>query len=175
MLQLKLRVNSVFKRNRRGDDMEVDSPARPESKMDEGETPVVDKDRPTDVLVDAATRKLSAPCPENAASSGTARLESEMGEGERRRPGVDEMSTTLRRGNSTNPDAGTGGLEHLVPWRVAMAATLSEMAYDEPKESLRELLLNLQLRDASVRRWKQSISEGRSRDAGSTTDTLRDW
>ena len=56
-----------------------------------------------------------------------------------------------------------------------MAATLSETAYDEPKESLRELLLNLQLRDASVCRWKQSISEGRSRDAGSTTDTLRDW
>src|SRR3989440_2475418 len=56
-----------------------------------------------------------------------------------------------------------------------MAATLSEMAYDEPKESLRELLLNLQLGDASVRRWKQSISEGRSRDAGSTTDTFRDW
>ena len=95
MLQLRLRVNSVFKRNRRGDDMEVDSPARPESKMDEGETPVVDKDRSTDVLVDAATWKLSAPCPENAASSGTARLESEMGEGERRRPGIDEMSTTL--------------------------------------------------------------------------------
>ena len=85
-----------------------------------------------------------------------------MGEGERRRPGVDEMSTTLRRGNGTNPDAGTGGLEHLVPWRVAMAATLSETAYDEPKESLRELLLNLQLGDASVRRWKQSISEGGS-------------
>ena len=56
-----------------------------------------------------------------------------------------------------------------------MAATLSETAYDEPKESLRELLLNLQLGDASVRRWKQIISEGRSRDAGSTTDTLRDW
>ena len=54
-LQLKLRVNSVFKRNRRGDDMEVDSPARPESKIDEGEMPVVGKDRSTDVLVDAAT------------------------------------------------------------------------------------------------------------------------
>ena len=76
--------------------MEVDSPARPESKMDEGETPVVGKDRSTDILVDAATWKLSAPCPENAASSGTARLECEMGEGERRRSGVDEMSTTLR-------------------------------------------------------------------------------
>ena len=143
MLQLKLRVNSVFKRNRRGADMEVDSPARPESKMDEGETPVVGKDRSTDVLVDAATQKLSAPCSENAASSGTAQPNSEMGEGERHWPGVDEMSTTLRRGNGTNPDAGTGGLEHLVPRRVAMAATLSETAYDEPKESLRELLLNL--------------------------------
>src|SRR2546430_9701470 len=47
MLQLKLRVNSVFKRNHRRDDMEVDSPARPKSEMDEGETPVVDKDRST--------------------------------------------------------------------------------------------------------------------------------
>src|SRR5256714_2240449 len=113
-LQLKLRVNSVFKRNRRGDDMEVDSPARPESEMDEGETPVVGKDRSTDVLVDAATRKLSALCPENAASSGTARLESAMGEGKRCLPGVDEKATTLRRGNGTNPDAGTRGTEHLV-------------------------------------------------------------
>src|SRR4051794_24713889 len=152
--------------------MEVDSPARPESEMDEGETPVVGKDRSTDVLVDAATWKLSAPCPENAASSGTTRLEFKMGEGERRRLGIDETSTTLRQGNGTNSDTGTGGLEHLVPRKVAMAATLSEMAYDEPKESLRELLLNLQLGDASVRRWKQSISEGRSRDTGSTTDTL---
>src|SRR5436305_1068049 len=105
--------------------MEVDSPARPESKMDEGETPVVSKDRSTDVLVDAVTWKLSAPCPENAASSGTARLESEMGEGERRRPGIDEMSTTLRRGNGTNPNTGTGSLKHLMPQGVAMAATLS--------------------------------------------------
>src|SRR5436190_23265350 len=79
-LQLKLRVNSVFKRNRRGDDMEVDSPARPESKMDEGEKPVVGKDRSTDIIVDVTTRKLSAPCSENAASSGTTQLESEMGE-----------------------------------------------------------------------------------------------
>ena len=115
---------------------------------------VVDKDRSTDIPVDVATWKLSTPCPENAASSGTARLESEMGEGERRRLGVDEMSTTLRRGNGTNPDAGTGGLEHLVPRRVAMAATFSKTAYDEPKKSLRKLLLNLQLRDASVHRWK---------------------
>ena len=132
--------------------MEVDSPARLKSEMDEGETPVVGKDRSTDELVDATTWKLSTPCLENAASSGTARLESEMGESERRRPGVDEMLTTLQRGNGTNLDAGTGGLEHLVPWRVAMAATLTEMAYDEPKELLRELLLNLQLRDASVRK-----------------------
>src|SRR5438270_474799 len=85
------------------------------------------------------------------------------------------FTATRRRAAGTNPDAGTGGLEHLVPQRVAMAATLSETAYDEPKESLRELLLNLQLGDASVRRWKQSISEGQSRDAGSTMDTLRDW
>ena len=116
--------------------MEVDSPARPESEMDEGETPVVGKDRSTDVLVNAATWKLSAPCSKNAASSGTTRPESEMGEGERRWPGVDEMSTTLRRGNGTNPDASTGGLEHLVPWRVAMAATLSETAYDNLKNHL---------------------------------------
>ena len=75
--------------------MEVDSPARPESKIDEGETPVVGKDRSTDILLDATTWKLSAPCSKNAASSGTARLESEMGEGERHQPGVDEMSTTL--------------------------------------------------------------------------------
>src|SRR5438045_2049429 len=102
MLQLKLRVNSVFKGNCRGDDMEIDSPARPKSEMDEGETPVVGKDRSTDVLVNAATWKLSAPCSKNAASSGTTRPESEMGEGERRWPGVDEMSTTLRRGNGTN-------------------------------------------------------------------------
>src|SRR5437016_2964387 len=99
MLQLKLRVNLIFKRNRRGDDMEVDSPARLESEMDEGETPVVGKGRSTDILVNVTTQKLSVSCPENAASSGTARLKSEMGEGERRRSGVDEMSTTLRRGN----------------------------------------------------------------------------
>ena len=54
-LQLVLRVNSVFKRNGRGDDMEVVSPARPESERDEGETPVVGKDRFTDILVDVAT------------------------------------------------------------------------------------------------------------------------
>ena len=89
-------MNSVFKRNGRGDDMEVDSPARLKSEMDEGETPVVGKDRSTDELVDATTWKLSTPCLENAASSGTARLESEMGEGERCQPAVDEMSTTLQ-------------------------------------------------------------------------------
>src|SRR2546421_16007 len=116
--------------------MEVDSPARPESKIDEGETPVVGKDRSTDILVDVATWKLSTPCPENAASSGTAWLESKMGEGERRQPGIDKMSTTLRRGNGTNPDASTGSLEYLMPQRVAIAATLSEMAYDEHIERL---------------------------------------
>ena len=66
-LQLKLRVNSVFKRNRREGDMKVDSPARPKSTRDEGKryrinvdkmsttTPVVGKEKSTDKLVDVTT------------------------------------------------------------------------------------------------------------------------
>ena len=78
-----------------------------------------------------------------------------MGEGERRRPGVDEMSTTLRRGNGTNPDAGTGGLEHLVLRGVAREAASAETAYEEPKELLIDLLLELQSEDTSTQQQIQ--------------------
>src|SRR5438045_2062184 len=71
-LQLKLRVNSAFKEIHMGDDMDVDSPARPKFKRDKGERywlnidemsttiPVVGKEKSTDELVDAATWKLDA-------------------------------------------------------------------------------------------------------------------
>ena len=68
--------------------------------------------------------------------------ESEMGDG-RRRPNIDEMSSSKRRYDGTNRITGTGGLEHLVPRSLVRAAMASETAYDEPKESLNELFLEL--------------------------------
>ena len=70
---------------------------------------------------------------------GAARPESQIDKGERHQLGIDEMLTTLRRSDGTNYITSTGGLEYLMLWRVAIGATLSEMAY-EPRESLRELL-----------------------------------
>ena len=97
-----------------------------------------------------------------------------MGDG-RRRPNIDEMSSSKRRCDGTNHITGTGGLEHLVPRSLVRAAMASETAYDEPKESLNELLLELQKGDASTASWKQSITEGRRRNAGSAKDNQNEW
>jgi len=51
----------------------------------------------------------------------------------------------------------------------------SETAYDKPKESLNELLLELQKGDTSTASWKQSITEGRRHNAGSAKDNQNEW
>ena len=46
----------------------------------------------------------------------------------------------------------------------------AEMAYEEPKESFTNLLLELQSRDTAVDKWKRNDSEGSSRPAGFKRD-----
>ena len=95
--------------------------------------------------------------------------ESEMGDS-RCRLNINEMLSSKRRCNGTNHITGTGSLEYLVLQSLVRAAIASEIAYNEPKESLNELLLELQKGDASTASWKQRITEGRRRNAGSTKD-----
>ena len=61
-------------------------------------------------------RKHKALLPQESNSKGTAESEPEMAEDMMIVEGVDKMPTTLRRGDRVNSVAGTGGLEHLVPW-----------------------------------------------------------
>ena len=47
------------------------------------------------------------------------------------------------QGGNNGKAAGTGGLEHLIPQWVATEAMSTETAYDEPTESMQDLLLIL--------------------------------
>ena len=64
------------------------------------------------------------------------------------------MLTTLQKSNRVNPIASTSGLEHLILQWLATEAMSTKIAYKEPKESFTELLLELQLGDASVGKQK---------------------
>ena len=103
-------------------------------------------------VVGMVRQKRKALPPQETLGEGTAEPTPEMGKDREAIGGIDEMSTSLRRGNRINPVAGTGGLEHLVPRWLAMEAISTETAYEEPKKSFTELLLELQSRDASVGR-----------------------
>ena len=116
-------------------------------------------------------QKCKAPLPRKSNGEGTAESEAETAEDTEVVGGVDEMPTTLQRGDRVNPVAGTGGLEHLVPRWLATEAMAAETAYEEPKESFTDLLLELQSGDASVGKWKRDDPEGGPRPAGSK----RDW
>ena len=60
------------------------------------------------------------------------------------------MLSTLRRGDGADPITSTSGLEHLMLREVAREAASAEIAYEEPKESLIDLLLELQSGDIST-------------------------
>ena len=62
--------------------------------------------------------------------------------------------------------SGTGGLEHLIPQWIAQKVLTTEMAYEEPVASFTEILLDLQLRNASTNTLKEGLAEGMFRDAG---------
>ena len=51
------------------------------------------------------------------------------------------------QGGNDGKAAGTGGLEHLIPRWVAMEAMSTETAYNEPAESMQDLLIALQSED----------------------------
>ena len=68
--------------------------------------------------------------------------------------------------NDDGTVAGTGGLEHLVPRWVAQEVLSTETAYEEPKSSVTELLLELQSRDALAVSLKQKVTAGTLRNAG---------
>ena len=92
---------------------------------------------------DAVMREDTPSRPEDAAGTGAADPPSEMDEDDESWQGDGEMPSTLRRGDGADPITGTGGLEYLVPQGVAREAASAEMAYEKPKESLIDLLLEL--------------------------------
>ena len=62
-----------------------------------------------------------------------------------------------------------------MPWGVAREAASAKMAYEEPKESLIDLLLKLQSGDTSTQQQIQRLFKGLTRDAGSMEDTYAEW
>ena len=88
--------------------------------------------------------------PEDAAGMGATDPLSEIDEDDESQQGDGEMPSTLRRGDGADPVTGTSGLEHLMPQGVAREAAFAETAYEEPKESLVDLLLELQSGDTST-------------------------
>ena len=88
--------------------------------------------------------------PKDATGIGAADLPSEMDEDNKSQQGDSKMPSTLRRGDEADPVTGTGGLEYLMLQGVAREAASAKMAYKKPKESLIDLLLELQSGDTST-------------------------
>ena len=88
--------------------------------------------------------------PEDATGMRATDPLSEIDKDDESRQGDGEMPSTLRRGDGADPVTGTGGLEHLVLWGVAREAVSTETAYEELKESLIDLLLELQSGNTST-------------------------
>ena len=66
-------------------------------------------------VVGAVRRKCKAPPPQETIGEETAEPTPETGKDRETIEGIDEMSTSLQRGDRINPVASTGGLEHFVP------------------------------------------------------------
>ena len=66
------------------------------------------------------------------------------------------------QGGNDGKAAGTGGLEYLVPWWVATKAMSTETAYDEPVESMQDLLIALQSRNAWIANLKETDAAGKT-------------
>ena len=85
------------------------------------------------------------------------------------------MLSILQWGNRADSVTGTSDLEYLILQRVAKEAASTEMVYKEPKESLIDLLLELQSGDTSTQQQIQRLSEGLTWDAGSMEDIHTEW
>src|SRR5437667_4558517 len=106
-------------------------------------------------------------CPEDAAGTGATDPPSEMDEDDESQQGNGEMPLTLQQGDRADPITSTGSLEHLVPRGVAREAASAEMAYEKPKESLIDLLLELQSEDTSTQQQIQQLFKGHTQDTRS--------
>jgi hypothetical protein len=131
------------------------------------------------VIRAAVTRCQSATSQPLEDPSGAARVptpeeqDQPMSESEEDEPMEDEddeatpeESSAFVRDEVNGNVAGTGGLEHLVPRWIANEALATETAYEKPKVSFIELLLDMQGRDAFSQEKKQKVTSVTSRDAG---------
>ena len=66
------------------------------------------------------------------------------------------------QGSNDGKAAGTSSLEHLVPWYIAMRAMSTETAYDEPGESMQDLLFALQSGDTWTVNLKETDATGKT-------------
>ena len=105
------------------------------------------QDLPTDMIAVARKGQKTLTRRKKSAKAVSPKL---GGDGENPEFPVETLAS-LVRGDSANHITGVGGLKHLVPRGVAKRAAASEMAFEDPKESLTELLLALQSGDTSVR------------------------
>ena len=136
---------------------------------------IVSTIKPALAQVDVVTWEDMPSHPEDATGMGAANPSSEMDKDDESRQGDSEMPLTLQRGDRADPITGTGGLKHIMLWGVVREAASAEMAYEELKESLIDLLLELQSRDISTQQQIQRLSEGLTWDAGSIEDTHAEW
>src|SRR5204863_6332061 len=92
----------------------------------------------------------------SALGAGTARIKQRKKPASRKL-GRDRSKPRDFRSQGGNNDkaAGTGGLEHLVLRWVATEAMSTETAYDEPAESMQDLLITLQSGNA----WTANLKE----------------
>jgi len=99
-----------------------------------------------------------------ALGAGTARVKQRKRPASRKLGGDRSKPLDFRsQGGNDGKAAGTGGLEHLVPRCVAMRAMSTETAYDEPAESMQDLLLALQSGDAWTANLKETDAAGKTR------------
>jgi len=98
-----------------------------------------------------------------ALGAGTARVKQRKRPASRKLGGDRSKPLDFRsQGGNDGKAAGTGGLEHLVPRCVAMRAMSTETAYDEPGESMQDLLFALQSGDAWTANLKETDAAGKT-------------